>query len=119
MSESQASGPADEVPAGAAVFPMIPEELGVHPLLLATLHAIVFLDGSTEDVVNQAASEEAAQYLIMYLRRLQGAELKRVREDIECLLAYGREERWPEEEMAFLAGFLEDYFVGKPLNGSN
>jgi len=109
------SEPADEVPAGAAVFPTIPEELGVHPLLLTVLHAIVFLDGSTEDVVHRDAGEEAAQYLIMYLRRLQGAELKRVREDIECLIAYGREEKWPAEEMEFLSGFVEDYFVGKPL----
>ena len=28
-----------EVPNGAAVFPLIPAELGVHPLLLAVLHA--------------------------------------------------------------------------------
>ena len=34
---------ADEVPEGAAVFPEIPAELGVHPLLLAVLHAVVFL----------------------------------------------------------------------------
>ena len=36
---------ADEVPEGAAVFPTIPAELGVHPLLLAVLHAVVFLEG--------------------------------------------------------------------------
>ena len=40
---------ADEVPDGAAVFPLIPAELGVHPLLLAVLHAYVFLDGSDDD----------------------------------------------------------------------
>ena len=39
-----------EVPEGAAVFPPIPAELGVNPLLLATLHAAVFLSGSSEDV---------------------------------------------------------------------
>jgi hypothetical protein len=115
MSEPQSSEPAEDVPDGAAVFPLIPEELGVHPLLVAVLHAIVFFDGSAEDVVHRAAAEEAAQYLIMYLRRLQGAELKRVREDIECLIAYGREEKWPKEEMEFIEGFLEDYFVGKAL----
>lgn len=103
----------DEVPAGAAVFPVIPEELGIHPLLLAVLHAIVFLDGSAEDVVHPGAAEEAVQYLLTYLQRLEGAELKRVREDLECLIAFGRDEQWPQEEMEFLRGFLEDYGVGK------
>ena len=54
---------ADEVPDGAAVFPEIPAELGVHPLLLAVLHAFVFLDGSDDGVVNPAAADEAMEYL--------------------------------------------------------
>ena len=45
MADEQ-SDAADETPDGAAVFPLIPAELGVHPLLLAVLHAYVFLDGS-------------------------------------------------------------------------
>lgn len=110
---ADAKQPADEVPAGAAVFPVIPEELGVHPLLLAALHAIVFLDGSAEDVVNPAAADEAVQYLMSYFQRLRGAELKRVREDIETLLSYARQEKWPAEETEFLRGFLTDYGVGE------
>ena len=31
--------PESESPDGAAVFPLIPPELGVHPLLMAALHA--------------------------------------------------------------------------------
>ena len=46
----------DEVPEGAAVFPTIPAELGVDPLLLAVLHATVFLAGSDEAVVHPAAA---------------------------------------------------------------
>ena|ERR1700730_18638286 len=104
---------ADEVPAGAAVFPTIPEELGVHPLLLAALHAIVFLDGSSEDVVHPAAADEAVQFIMSYLQRLEGAESKRVREDIETLLTFARQEKWPAEETEFLRGFLTDYGVGE------
>ena len=48
-----------EVPEGAAVFPEIPPELGVHPLLLAVLHAVVFLSGSDDVLVNPAAAEES------------------------------------------------------------
>ena len=114
MTTPQTPPPADEVPDGAAVFPLIPDELGVHPLLLAVLHAVVFFDGSAEDVLNPAASEEAVQYLITYFRRREGAELKRVGEDIQCLIAYGRQEQWPKEEMDFLTGFVDDYNLGVP-----
>src|SRR6266851_4751449 len=77
-----------EVPDGAAVFPVIPEELGVDPLLLAVLHATVFLDGSEKDIVNPAAARETMEYLIDYLRRLKGTRLRQAREDFACLAAY-------------------------------
>jgi hypothetical protein len=105
--------PQHEVPDGAAVFPLIPAELGVHPLLLATLHAVVFFDGSAEDVVSDAAADEALQYIATYLQRLQEPELKRIREDLECLLAYARQEEWPPEGIEFLKNFLRDYGVGE------
>src|SRR5437870_3573033 len=101
-----------EVPDGAAVFPAIPAELGVHPLLLATLHALVFLDGSDDEVVNPDAAEEALQYIASYLQRLQGPDLQRLREDIESLLAYARQEKWPKAEQRFLKEFLADYGIG-------
>jgi hypothetical protein len=105
--------PEREVPEGAAVFPLIPAELGIHPLLLATLHAIVFFDGSDESVVNDAAADEALQYFATYLQRLQGPELRRIREDAETLLDFARQEKWPEEEMRFLRSFLHDFGVGE------
>ena len=104
-----------EVPAGAAVFPLIPEELGIHPLLLATLHAVVFLDGSDVAVVNVPAAEEALNYLAAYLQRLRGPDLKRIQEDIECLIAFGKQEDWPKEEMQFLAEFLKEFGVVRRL----
>ena len=51
------------VPEGAAVFPLIPPELNVHPLLLATLHAFVFIEGSEESVVDPDAAAESVEYL--------------------------------------------------------
>ena len=45
-------------------FPLIPAELNVHPLLLAVLHAIVFLDGSTDEIVDPDAADEAMEYLV-------------------------------------------------------
>jgi len=97
---------------GAAVLPLIPEELGVHPLLLAVMHSIVFLDGSTEDCVKEDAAEEAVNYLATYLQRLKGADLLRMREDMDCLISYARTEKWPNEVIEFLTDFLEDFGIG-------
>jgi hypothetical protein len=105
------SEPLNEVPDGTAIFPMIPAELGLHPLLLAVLHAVVFFDGSSEDVVNDAAADESLQYIATYMQRLADPELKRVQGDMERLLEYAVEQSWPEEELQFLKTFLADYGV--------
>src|SRR5262249_3612000 len=95
-----------QVPEGAAVFPLIPPELGVQPWLLATLHAFVFLDGSDDSVIDPDAADEALQYVAAYVQRLAGPELRRAREDIETLIAFARSEKWPRENVEFLREFL-------------
>ena len=104
---------ASEVPEGAAVFPLIPAELGVNPLLLAVLHATVFLAGSDDDVVQPDAAEEALQYLAGYMQRLDGALLRKVREDMVCLTAFARQEKWPKQLIRALQNFLKDYGIEK------
>jgi hypothetical protein len=111
MADEESSEP--EVPEGAAVFPLIPEELGIHPLLLAVLHAVVFFDGSDVAVVNDTAADEALQYFATYLQRLHGTELRRIIEDMETLIGFAREEKWPAEELQFLQSFLHDFGVGE------
>jgi hypothetical protein len=100
------------VPEGAAVFPEIPAELGVQPLLLAVLHATVFLVGSADEVVDAAAADEALDYIAGYLRRLEGPDLVRVREDMACLTAFARQQRWPKQLVQSLKTFLTDFGVG-------
>ena len=109
-----ADEPERQVPEGAAVFPLIPPELGVDPLLLAVLHATVFLDGSEDDVVNADAAGEALEYLATYLQRLEGPQLQKVREDLECLAAYARSQQWPKQQVRFLKTFLDEYGIGQP-----
>ena len=103
-----------EVPEGAAVFPLIPAELGIHPLLLAVLHAVVFFDGSDETVVHDAAADEALQYVATYLQRLEGRDRRRAWEDMDALAAYAKQEKWPKQYVQFLMSFLADYCVGEP-----
>ena len=97
-----------ETPDGAAVFPLIPPELGVHPALLAALHAYVFLEGSDASIVNPAVAEEAMNYLVTYLQRLRGDDLRRVKEDMATLAAFAKSEKWPKQQVRFLQDFLKD-----------
>ena len=100
--------PTSETPDGAAVFPLIPPELGVNPLLLAVVHAYVFLEGSEEVVLNGSVAEEAMEYLVSYLQRLTGSDLKRVKEDFATLAAFAKSEKWPKQQVRFLQEFLKD-----------
>jgi hypothetical protein len=102
-----------DVPEGAAVLPLIPPELGIHPLLLAVLHAVVFLDGSEKHVVHPEAALEAMEYIATYLQRLDAGALQRVREDLATLVDYARQEKWPRPQVLFLKNFLEDHGVGE------
>lgn len=98
----------DESPDGAAVFPLIPEELGIHPLLLAALHSYVFLEGTAETMLNPVAADEAMNYLVGYLQRLDGDALKRVKEDFVTLAGYAKADGWPKQQVRFLNEFLKE-----------
>jgi hypothetical protein len=100
-----------EVPEGAAVFPLIPPELNVNPLLLAVLHATIFLAGSDDKIVDTDAADEAVQYIADYVQRLEGAQLLKVREDMACLVDYGRRQKWPKQLLHALKSFLSDLGV--------
>jgi hypothetical protein len=102
-----------EVPEGAAVFPLIPPELGVNPLLLAVLHATVFLAGSDEKIVNPAAADEAIGCLASYLQRLTTEQQRAVAEDMDCIIGFARQQHWPAELVHSLQTLLADFGVGE------
>lgn len=102
-----------EVPDGAAVFPEIPEELGIDPLFLGVLHALVFLAGSTSKIVQDDAADEAVEQIAAYLQRLQGAKLDKILEDMESLVAYSRQQKWPKQLILALKSLLEDIGIGR------
>lgn len=103
---------ADESPEGAAVLPLIPPEIGVHPALLAAIHAYVFLEGSEANVVNPAAADEALNYIVGYLARFKGPDLTRLREDMQTLVTYAKSDKWPKQQVRFLQDFLKDNGIG-------
>ena len=104
----------DEVPDGAAVFPDIPVDVGVSPLLLAALHAVVFLAGSADEIINPAAGEEALQSIAEYLQRLEGDDLERVKADLKTLRQFAREQKWPKALQEFVKTFLADFGIERP-----
>jgi len=97
-----------EILDGVAFFPEIPADLNIHPLWLATVHAIVFIAGSGEQIVHPGAAEEALQTIAEYLQRIEGDNLRRIQEDMECLIGYARQEKWPKGFIQSLKTFLED-----------
>jgi hypothetical protein len=106
-----------DVPDGSALLPRIPAELEVHPLLLAVLHASVFLSGSDKKLVHPAAADEALDAMLGYLARLNENERERLRLDIETLAAYGRQEKWGKAELRFLKDFESTIMAHRPDSG--
>jgi hypothetical protein len=94
---------------GAAVFPLIPAELGINPILLALVHSMVFVDGSTDEVIDPEGAEEAMHYIVTYLQRLEEPALSQVHADLDRLIAYAKKEGWPKEQTVYLKSFLSDY----------
>lgn len=102
-----------DVPEGVAVFPLVPPELGVDPLLLAVLHSVVFLEGSEDAMVHPEAAEETMHYIATYLQRLGGVRLEKVREDLLTLTGFAKHERWPKQAIRFLKEFLVEFGIGE------
>src|SRR5262249_24092722 len=101
-----------DVPEGVAVFPLVPRELGVDPLLLAVIHSVVFLEGSEDEMVHPEAAEEVMHYIATYLQRLDGARLQKVKEDLLTLTGFAKQERWPKQAIRFLKEFLVEFGIG-------
>jgi hypothetical protein len=102
-----------ELPEGAALLPLIPEELGVDPLLLALLHTVVFLSGSEDEVVEPDAAEETLEYVATYLQRLEAPKVQRLREDVLALVGFARDQKWSKQEIRFLKDFLKEFGIDK------
>jgi hypothetical protein len=101
----------EEVPEGAAVVPLIPESAGVSPLFLAVFHALVFFEGSSEEIIDPAAADEAAQFLATYLQRMSGEEVRKLKEDLKRLLDHARGHHWSADQQKLIQDFLVHYGI--------
>ena len=64
------------------------------------------------EVVHPDSATEAMEYIATYLQRLEGKELQRAQEDMETLVGYAKEQKWPKQQLQFLKAFLEENGVG-------
>jgi hypothetical protein len=101
----------EEVPEGAAVVPLIPESAGISPLFLTVFHALVFFEGSSEEIIDPSAADEAAQFLATYLQRLSGDELRKMKEDLRRLLDHARRQHWSTDQQKLIQDFLQHYGI--------
>jgi len=101
----------EEVPEGAAVVPLIPESAGAHPLFLAVFHALVFLEGSSDEVVDPTAADETIQYLATYLQRLSSRDISNLKEDLKRLAEHARRQKWSADQQKLIQDFLHHYGI--------
>jgi hypothetical protein len=88
------------------LMPVVPEELGIDPLLLSLVHCAAFLDLAADDVVDPDAAGDVLENLEVYFKRLAPARLAEIDEQLERLSEWAESAGWPEELVDFVADFL-------------
>ena len=95
------------------MLPVVPEELGIDPLLLALLHLAAFLDLSDDSSPDADAAGEALEHVGLYVQRLDEPLLDRLEEQLGRLYEHARAAEWPEEQREFVADFLYSCGIGQ------
>ena len=81
------------------MFPLIPAELGVHPLLWPCCTPTSSSTGRSGRG-EPGGVEEAMEYLAAYLQRLSGPDLRRASEDMDTLVGFAKQQKWPKQQVA-------------------
>lgn len=95
------------------VLPVVPEALGIDPLLLALLHLSAFLDLSDDETIDPDAATQALEYVGLYVQRLSDDRLRSISADIAKLGAHGKTSGWSEEQLQFMRDFLFNCGLGE------
>jgi hypothetical protein len=94
-------------------IPVVPEKLGVDPVLLAMLHLTALLDFGDDDVVEPQVANEALEHVEMYMQRLSTERLEEVQAQLDKIEEYAAEAGWPEELTDFVRDFLYNCGLGE------
>lgn len=96
---------------GIALFPDIPPELGIDPLLESLISMVVFITASDEDLVNPKAADEAFTHLQNVLSKLGAKRLERVREELVVIAGWVKDQGLGVEAVEFIENFLDEMGV--------
>lgn len=102
----------EELSEGVALFPDTPAELGVDPVLLSLLNCVVFLCGSNEEIVHPGAANLVMDQVMTAFSRLSGERLIKVREDMDVLVAWAKDQGLGKGAIEFLETFFDEMGVG-------
>jgi hypothetical protein len=105
-------------PNETTTMPIVPERLGVDPVLLAMLHLTALLDFADDDVVESQSANEALEFVEMYMQRLDTEQLEEVQAQLDRIEEYAAEEGWPEELTDFVRDFLYNCGLGEDDDAS-
>lgn len=99
---------------GIALFPEIPEELGIDPLLESLLSMVVFITASDENLVDPKAADEAFAHLQVVLSKLDNKRIARMSEELEVVAGWVKDQGLGLEAVEFIETFLDEMGVDLP-----
>jgi hypothetical protein len=97
----------------SSAMPVIPDELGIDPMLSALLHCAAFLDLSDENTVDPEAAHGVLEYVGLYVQRLSPERIAALESELDRLRRFGEQSNWPEWVVAFVADFLYSCGIGE------
>ena len=83
-----------------------------HPVLFGILAiAALFLVTNTVRVVPETQQGVVLRFgepVALVMQRLQAADVRRAKEDLQTLIGFAKHEKWPKQQIRFLQDFLAD-----------
>lgn len=100
----------------AESLPVIPEGLGIDPLLLALLHCASFLDLSGDTLVDSGSATDVLEHVGLYVQRLDPDRQLDVARQLRALREHGEAAGWSGELIDFVEHFLYSCGIGEDVD---
>lgn len=102
-----------------AFLPVVPEELGIDPVLLGLLHTAAFLDLADDDSVDPEFAGDVLEHVGLYIQRLGAERAGQIEAQLEKLAKYAAESGWPQHLREFVSHFLYNCGIGDEEDSSD
>jgi hypothetical protein len=92
----------------SAELPLVPDDAGIDPVVLALLHAAMFLDLSEEPTLDANAARPVLERIGLYVQRLSDDDVEELAGSLSRLAERGAREGWPPAAIEFVRSFVEN-----------